>query len=294
MRDIPYSSVMRAFLTALIAFAFASSAIAADQTVAIHPASGHLVELRGTIKGYDGFTYTFDAEAGDRIDLELLAKSASVNFNLRLADSQTAIFSTMSGDTGYFGPLAHGGLYAIDVYLVRAVARRGQKADFRLNVTLTQRPPFDRTLVAGHIAFSVSSPNHSVDNRIRIVPSGLTIDNSVIDLPIDGKVIHAEVGDLDADGSPEIYITIRHANGNGSMLAYAANARKSLSQIAVPALDTIPGATAGYNGGDAYAVLEGVLGRRFPIGDGRMRQIQYRLRPGEATWQLAPEKVFEF
>ena len=51
------------------------------------------------------------------------------------------------------------------------------------------------------------------------------------------------------------------------------------------------------------AVLEGVLGRRFPLygtGDtnakpgGRMRQLQYKLVAGEATWYLKLDRVVEF
>jgi hypothetical protein len=62
-------------------------------------------------------------------------------------------------------------------------------------------------------------------------------------------------------------------------------------------------AARGYQGHDQFAVLEGVLARRFPIyktGDpnaapsGGVRQIQYKLVAGEATWQLKVDKVVEF
>jgi hypothetical protein len=50
------------------------------------------------------------------------------------------------------------------------------------------------------------------------------------------------------------------------------------------------------------AVVEDVLARRFPIYDGavppsptgRMRQLQYKLKPGEAGWVLVLDRVTEF
>ena len=50
-------------------------------------------------------------------------------------------------------------------------------------------------------------------------------------------------------------------------------------------------------------MLEGVLGRRFPIyretdtnaaPTGGTRQVQYRLVPGEATWLLKVDQVVEY
>jgi len=66
-----------------------------------------------------------------------------------------------------------------------------------------------------------------------------------------------------------------------------------------PLSDT-PGAADGYRGQDEFAVLEGVLGRRFPIHDeagaptGKMRQLQYTLNAGEAGWVLKIDKILEF
>jgi hypothetical protein len=34
--------------------------------------------------------------------------------------------------------------------------------------------------------------------------------------------------------------------------------------------------------------------RRFPIGGGRMRQLQYRLAQGEAGWLLKLDQMLEF
>jgi hypothetical protein len=65
-------------------------------------------------------------------------------------------------------------------------------------------------------------------------------------------------------------------------------------------LSDSPGATDGYRGQDEFAVLEGVLGRRFPVHDesgaptGRIRQLQYLLDAGEAGWILKVDRILEF
>jgi hypothetical protein len=62
-------------------------------------------------------------------------------------------------------------------------------------------------------------------------------------------------------------------------------------------------AAKGYMGHDEFAVGEGSLLRRFPIyrsGDsnaaptGGMRQLRYRLLPGEAGWILTPDRVVDY
>jgi hypothetical protein len=140
---------------------------------------------------------------------------------------------------------------------------------------------------------------------VTIKPSGLQIVNDEIKKNIDGEVYGAEIGDLDIDGSPEVYVYVRDRSGakRSSLVAYSANKKKSLSEIAIPEIDPKSKEFAGYNGDDEFAVVESRLARRFPIFEGtgaiakktgKMRQIQYKLKQGEATWQLTVEKTTEF
>jgi len=87
------------------------------------------------------------------------------------------------------------------------------------------------------------------------------------------------------------------------LIAYSANKKKSLSDINLPADDPKSKDLAGFNGGDEFAVVENSLVRRFSLYDGassdakktgKTRQIQYKLKPGEASWQLVVDKVTEF
>lgn len=155
------------------------------------------------------------------------------------------------------------------------------------------------------ITFHVTSPNEGSINEVTITPSGLEVDNSPVTVEIDGTVTGVEVGDLNNDGSPEIYVYATSAGSGsyGSLLAYATNNRKSMTPIYLPPVEENPEASPGYMGHDEFAVIESSLVQRFPIyleGDtnaqptGGTRQVQYRLEPGEAGWVLRPYEVIEY
>jgi len=162
--------------------------------------------------------------------------------------------------------------------------------------------PFDQSLELRGISFRVQCPNEGSINTVTITPSGLQADNSVITREADGVVTGAEVADLNADGSPEVYVYTQSAGSGsyGNLIAYAANHEQSLSEIALPAITDDPEAARGYMGHDAFAVVENELLRRFPVyrdGDtnarpsGGTRQIHYRLAAGESGWTLRKERI---
>lgn len=164
---------------------------------------------------------------------------------------------------------------------------------------------FDQTLSLQGVSFHVTCPNQGSINALRIEPHGLKKDNKVILKEIEGTVTGAEVGDLNIDGSPEIYVYVTSAGSGsyGSLVAYAANRKKSLTEIYLPSLSDDPKVSKGYMGHDEFAVIENSLARRFPIykdGDtngapsGGMRQIQYKLKAGEAGWVLRSHRIDEF
>lgn len=164
---------------------------------------------------------------------------------------------------------------------------------------------FDRTLELQGIRFRVTSANAGSVNTLRIVPAGLEIDNAPVEQTIDGTVTGAEIADLNADGSPEVYVYVTSAGSGayGSVVAYSANRRKSLSGIYMPPVAENAQASRGYMGHDEFAVVENVLAHRFPVyreGDsnakptGGMRQLQYKLFPGEAGWILKVDKVSDY
>lgn len=155
----------------------------------------------------------------------------------------------------------------------------------------------DKTLSLQGITFHVSATNEGPINQLTITPSGLEIDNRIMEHEIDGSVTGVEIADINADGSPEIYVYVNSASSGtyGSLVAYSANNKKSLSEIYLPPLEYDKKNSVGYMGHDEFTIIENSLARRFPVyneGDpnccpeGGIRQLQYKLVPGEATWQL--------
>lgn len=155
------------------------------------------------------------------------------------------------------------------------------------------------------VHFVVQATNNGSMNTLTITPSGLSEVNDVITREIDGTVSNAEVADINADGSPEIYVWVNSA-GSGSYavpIGYSANNRKSLSEISFPPISDDPVNSRGYMGHDEFAVVEDVIVQRFPLYDdndsnakpsGKIRQLQYRLVPGEAGWQLVLDRTTEY
>ncbi|HSQ68644.1 MAG TPA: PliI family lysozyme inhibitor of I-type lysozyme [Steroidobacteraceae bacterium] len=165
--------------------------------------------------------------------------------------------------------------------------------------------PFEQTVELQGVLFRINCPNDSSINTLSIQPSGLEGDNSTIVREVDGSVTGADVADLNVDGSPEVYVYVNSAGSGsyGSLVAYAANNRKSLSEIYLPPLGQDAPELRGYMGHDEFAVVENTLVRRFPVykaGDtnsapsGGTRQLQYKLVPGEAGWLLKLDRTVEY
>jgi len=165
---------------------------------------------------------------------------------------------------------------------------------------------FDKVLKLQGITFHVQATNEGSLNKLRIVPSGLEEANRPIEQEIDGVVIGAEVGDLNRDGSPEIYVYVTSAGSGayGELVAYSANNKKSLSEIYLPPLENEKKSVSkGYMGHDQFSLVENTFVRRFPLyrkddpnccPTGGTRQLEYKLVPGEANWQLKLVKVSDF
>jgi hypothetical protein len=164
---------------------------------------------------------------------------------------------------------------------------------------------FDRTLTEQGVTFHVTCPNAGSINTLSIQPSGLKADNTLIERQIEGIVTGVDVADLNVDGSPELYVYVTSAGSgsHGSLVAYASNKGKSLTEIYLPPIEEDKAAAQGYMGHDEFAVVENTLVRRFPVykdGDTNSqptrgtRQIQYKLKAGEAGWLLRPDKIVNY
>ena len=156
---------------------------------------------------------------------------------------------------------------------------------------------FDKVLTLQGITFHVVATNEGSLNQLTIIPTGLEGSNRVIKQEIDGSVTGAQIADINADGSPEIYVYVNSAGSGsyGTLVAYSANNKKSLSRIYLPSLEDDKKNAVGYMGHDEFKIMKSTLSRSFPVykeGDanccpkGGTRQLQYKLIAGEAGWQL--------
>lgn len=153
------------------------------------------------------------------------------------------------------------------------------------------------TLSLEGITFDVSAVENNGASKLTIKPSGLKAVNDPVIHDIAGSVLRAEVADIDSNGDPEIYVfTASKTNPKrGGVIAYAVNKKKSISQIFLPDFTEDTNLAAGYAGGDESAVVETTLVTRFKIAGGvKWRQLQYKLKSGEAGWKFVLDRVTEF
>ena len=156
---------------------------------------------------------------------------------------------------------------------------------------------FNQIFTLQGISFHITCPNSGSINQLTIKPSGLKIDNSIIEQEIDGTVSGAEIADINSDGSPEIYVYVTSAGSGsyGELVAYGSNNNKSISAIYLAPLIEDSRNSQGYMGHDKFSITGSELRRQFPIykqndtnanPSGGVRQLQYKLFAGEAGWQL--------
>jgi hypothetical protein len=275
--------------------------------------------LTGNIKGDQIVDYQLRARAGQSMVVNFKPSNLSAYFNVLPPGANAAIFVGSTSGNRFEAELPADGVYTIRVYLMRNAARRNETANYTLKVGMAGKgktaaaaeaspatgASFDRTLELQGIQFHVMSANNGSVNMLQIVTAGLEIDNSPVVRRIDGTVTGAEVADLNSDGSPEIYVYVTSAGSGsyGSLVAYSANQRKSLSEIYLPPVTQDKAASRGYRGHDEFAVVESVLVQRFPLyrdtdtnaqPTGGTRQLQYQLVPGEAGWILKVDRVVEY
>jgi hypothetical protein len=267
--------------------------------------------VSGRIKGYQSVDYLVHAKEGQTLSVTFKPSNLSTYFNVLPPGTDEALFVGSSSGNRFEAVLPADGFYTIRVYLMRNAARRNETAKYTLKVNLAGEGSsaagmsFNRTLELQGIRFKVTSANIGSINTLRIVPSGLEIDNSAIVRTIDGTVTGAETGDINADGSPEVYVYVTSAGSGsyGSLVAYSANRRKSLSEIYLPPVTQNEVFSKGYRGHDQFAVMEGILAQRFPVyrdsdtnatPTGGTRQLQHKLVPGEAGWVMTVDRVVEY
>lgn len=268
-------------------------------------------KVEGSVTGGHVRDYRLVAKAGQKMTVRAKAGTPSLYFNVLAPEKDAAIFVGSRDGERFEGALPADGAYRVRVYLMGNARDTGAKVDYTLSVKITgeaaspsagEEAEYTQSLSLQGIDFEVETRTGKDGKRqIVVTPSGLEIDNREQVAPIEGLVTAAEVADLNSDGSPEIYVYLREPGpeGRGRVVAWSTNRKKSMSDIYLAEPPADDPKMAGYAGRDEFAVVETVLARRFPIagakdGEPKTRQFQYKLIPGEASWQLVLDKVVEF
>jgi hypothetical protein len=145
----------RFFLAALTTagLALAQPAMAQQQTVVSFAKGTSSQTLKGSIKGDQDHSYLVDARAGQTMTVTLASTKGSAEMNVWAPGNDTAI--SLGADDPYKVTvvLPTSGRYKVQVYQMRASARRGETANYTLNIGVhggaTAATPSHDALVAG-------------------------------------------------------------------------------------------------------------------------------------------------
>ncbi|AWC23224.1 SH3 domain-containing protein [Aminobacter sp. P9b] len=126
------------FLALMLAFAPALPQVAAAQerveTLRMRPGATQTT-VRGIVIGRISASYRLEARAGQRMSLDLNSRNTFLYFNVLDPRGRTIAREQTQWD----GRLPASGVYTIQIYLVRAEARRNRPAPFSLDVRVAGR-----------------------------------------------------------------------------------------------------------------------------------------------------------
>lgn len=295
-------------ITAALTLATAVAAPAAEETrterVKFEAGKSSAV-ISGKITGRESVVYKLNARDKQFLDVKLEPDNESTDFNIYIpgrGPGDEALFASAMGDGSrhYTGQLYKTGDHSISVFMNRAVARQGKTSKFKITFKVTDAPPtgnapvaakFDKSASYEKITFRVTSPQTADGNTFTITPTGLSVSNESITKRVKGKVIDVMAEDIDGDNSPEAAVIVELANGHRHAHVFTTFSGKSFGEVHF----SEPGDKAlfdGYKGGDEYEMMENTFVRRFPLHGqaAKTRQLQFKLKPGEAMKQLVLDR----
>lgn len=239
---------------------------------------------------------TFDTDATKRSDSVYVSNVEGKNILFTFKKNTLNIAAEKAQESGILNYYCSGGGSLEATY---------KKINEPLDEKQIDPTVFRKTLSLQNIGFDISTTGKGSIQQLTIQPYGLKIDNKKIRIEVDGQVTNAEIEDLNSDGFPEIliYTTSAGSGSYGNVIGYSVNNGKSISQIYFPNISDNPKANKGYMGHDEFAIVETSLVQRFRIynsGDtnskptGNIRQIQYKLKDGEASRKFVVDKIVEY
>ncbi|WP_238719644.1 hypothetical protein [Nitratireductor alexandrii] len=128
--------------------------------------------LSDRIVGYGSVDYLLDARAGQTMTVVFEPSNAGAYFNIYepgKGPGEEAMFIGAINGNDYSGVLPADGTYTVQVYLVRAAARRGEEADYQLHIGIDAMGG-----QAGAVAPSTATSVAETDARVAGTPYSAT------------------------------------------------------------------------------------------------------------------------
>jgi len=93
--------------------------------------------IQGAIQGDQIVDYVLGAQAGQTMSIEMTASNASSYFNVTAPGASAAIHVGSIKGNNFSTLIPSSGDYRVRVYLMRNAARRNERADYRLDMSIT-------------------------------------------------------------------------------------------------------------------------------------------------------------
>lgn len=164
----------------------------------------------------------------------------------------------------------------------------------------------DTTLKIGKVGYRVDCRNKNIDqNQLTVKPVGFQSEARDMSFAIRGRVLRAEIDDMNNDSYPDLLLTIYMDSTAtyGTVYAFVSDANKGMIPCILPDLTMDGKMNAGYKGHDKFTLMEGTLLQKFPVykpGDakdnptGGNRVLQYRLvKSGEGSFKFSLIQSFD-
>ena len=150
---------------------------------------------------------------------------------------------------------------------------------------------YDSTLKIGKAGYRIKCLNRLPDlNTLNVRPIGFKTEAREVNLELKGRVVSAEIDDLNNDGFPDIVIYIIDKENKANVFSISSKNNERLEPIYFPDISNDMQMSKGYRGKDEFKLVEGILFRKFPIFEldtnikeptNKVRQIMYHVVPGD-------------
>lgn len=123
----------------ITAFTFVYADEIRNETVKFKPGTSS-TSIKDSITGYESVNYKVGAKAGQQMTVEMTTDNTSNYFNIfepGKGPGDAAMYIGSTEGNNYEGNLPTDGEYTVQVYLYRNAARRNEKANYTLNIEVT-------------------------------------------------------------------------------------------------------------------------------------------------------------